>query len=221
MILPVYWFTWGEHIAARSGCARAFVRRSRPVLRQRHRPTMIRTGNGGAFCLFCLLSRSSSGTRCGFRRISTLSSSSSWQSSPLSHTVRPIRTENGCCTSSASCHHHQNRNPKYRSFSRAKTCAQRRPFSSSTVISYKNTDEEEYECNDNDDDGGSSLSSASSLFRVTSNYEPAGDQPEAIAQLIEQVREGERFSVLRGMTGTGAFLVSVRGRACVFLVIRF
>lgn len=40
-------------------------------------------------------------------------------------------------------------------------------------------------------------------FEVTSPYHPSGDQPQAIDKLVEQVSRGDRFSVLRGITGTG------------------
>ena len=40
-------------------------------------------------------------------------------------------------------------------------------------------------------------------FRVVSDYEPAGDQPAAIAELEKRVRAGERDIVLLGATGTG------------------
>src|SRR5690606_19777733 len=40
-------------------------------------------------------------------------------------------------------------------------------------------------------------------FQVVSDYQPAGDQPEAIDALEKRVRSGERFSVLLGATGTG------------------
>ena len=40
-------------------------------------------------------------------------------------------------------------------------------------------------------------------FRLTSKYCPTGDQPEAIAQLVEGVRCGERAQVLLGVTGSG------------------
>ena len=40
-------------------------------------------------------------------------------------------------------------------------------------------------------------------FQVISDYQPAGDQPEAIAALEKRVRAGERHSVLLGATGTG------------------
>ena len=40
-------------------------------------------------------------------------------------------------------------------------------------------------------------------FEIVSAFEPAGDQPEAIAQLIAGVRAGEREQVLLGVTGSG------------------
>mgnify|MGYP000208044307 CR=1 FL=1 len=40
-------------------------------------------------------------------------------------------------------------------------------------------------------------------FEVVSEYEPAGDQPAAIAELERRVRSGERDIVLLGATGTG------------------
>ncbi len=40
-------------------------------------------------------------------------------------------------------------------------------------------------------------------FELTSDYKPAGDQPEAIAQLIEGVERGDRAQVLLGVTGSG------------------
>ncbi|CAJ1942476.1 unnamed protein product [Cylindrotheca closterium] len=44
-------------------------------------------------------------------------------------------------------------------------------------------------------------------FEVTAPYEPMGDQPEAIQQLMKQLEEGDRFSILRGITGTGKTFV--------------
>lgn len=41
------------------------------------------------------------------------------------------------------------------------------------------------------------------LFQLNSNYEPAGDQPEAIRQLTEGVRSGEKYQTLLGVTGSG------------------
>ena len=40
-------------------------------------------------------------------------------------------------------------------------------------------------------------------FELISDYQPAGDQPEAIAQLIEGIRRGDRAQVLLGVTGSG------------------
>ena len=40
-------------------------------------------------------------------------------------------------------------------------------------------------------------------FKVVSPYEPAGDQPEAIAALAEGLNNGLRSQVLLGVTGSG------------------
>ncbi|MDF1597175.1 MAG: excinuclease ABC subunit UvrB [Acidimicrobiia bacterium] len=40
-------------------------------------------------------------------------------------------------------------------------------------------------------------------FRVISEYEPAGDQPEAISQLVDGIGRGDRFQTLLGITGSG------------------
>jgi excinuclease ABC subunit B len=40
-------------------------------------------------------------------------------------------------------------------------------------------------------------------FKVVSNYEPSGDQPEAIAELAQRITAGEKDVVLMGATGTG------------------
>ena len=40
-------------------------------------------------------------------------------------------------------------------------------------------------------------------FEVVSDFEPAGDQPTAIADLAKRVRAGEQDTVLLGATGTG------------------
>ena len=41
------------------------------------------------------------------------------------------------------------------------------------------------------------------LFDLKSDYTPQGDQPEAIRQLAEGVRAGEKHQTLLGATGTG------------------
>lgn len=40
-------------------------------------------------------------------------------------------------------------------------------------------------------------------FEVVSEYKPAGDQPQAIAELTERIQNGEKDVVLMGATGTG------------------
>ncbi|HCI46381.1 MAG TPA: excinuclease ABC subunit UvrB, partial [Rhodospirillaceae bacterium] len=40
-------------------------------------------------------------------------------------------------------------------------------------------------------------------FKVASDFAPAGDQPTAIAELFDGVRNGERDQVLLGVTGSG------------------
>lgn len=41
------------------------------------------------------------------------------------------------------------------------------------------------------------------LFRMQSDFEPAGDQPTAIAELVKGLKEDERDQVLLGVTGSG------------------
>jgi excinuclease ABC subunit B len=38
---------------------------------------------------------------------------------------------------------------------------------------------------------------------VTKPFEPAGDQPQAIARLIEGIEDGLAFQTLLGVTGSG------------------
>ncbi|MGD0957900.1 MAG: excinuclease ABC subunit UvrB [Candidatus Acidiferrales bacterium] len=40
-------------------------------------------------------------------------------------------------------------------------------------------------------------------FKLASDYEPRGDQPEAISQLVRAATDGERHQVLLGVTGSG------------------
>ncbi|HSV10629.1 MAG TPA: excinuclease ABC subunit UvrB [Hanamia sp.] len=40
-------------------------------------------------------------------------------------------------------------------------------------------------------------------FQLNSSYKPAGDQPQAIAQLTKGVLEGEKYQTLLGVTGSG------------------
>jgi excinuclease ABC subunit B len=46
-------------------------------------------------------------------------------------------------------------------------------------------------------------SSGPANFDLTSEFQPAGDQPTAIAELIEGIQTGERDQVLLGVTGSG------------------
>lgn len=41
------------------------------------------------------------------------------------------------------------------------------------------------------------------MFKLESKYQPAGDQPEAIKQLVDGINRGEKHQVLLGATGTG------------------
>ena len=40
-------------------------------------------------------------------------------------------------------------------------------------------------------------------FELVSNYKPSGDQPEAIRQLVEGLKRGDKFQTLLGVTGSG------------------
>ena len=40
-------------------------------------------------------------------------------------------------------------------------------------------------------------------FKLTADYKPTGDQPEAIKQLVENISGGERYNTLLGVTGSG------------------
>lgn len=47
------------------------------------------------------------------------------------------------------------------------------------------------------------ISKTMNTFNLTSKYQPTGDQPEAIAQLVEGITRGDRAQVLLGVTGSG------------------
>jgi len=51
--------------------------------------------------------------------------------------------------------------------------------------------------------GIDTLQHAASPFELTAPYVPAGDQPEAIARLVEGVQDGLSFQTLLGVTGSG------------------
>ena len=41
------------------------------------------------------------------------------------------------------------------------------------------------------------------MFKLVSNYKPSGDQPEAIDELVQGIKDGKESQVLLGATGTG------------------
>ncbi|MFN0032070.1 MAG: excinuclease ABC subunit UvrB [Flavobacteriales bacterium] len=41
------------------------------------------------------------------------------------------------------------------------------------------------------------------MFQLTSNYTPSGDQPQAIAQLVQGIQRGDKYQTLLGVTGSG------------------
>ncbi|MDO5289703.1 MAG: excinuclease ABC subunit B, partial [Pseudomonadota bacterium] len=50
---------------------------------------------------------------------------------------------------------------------------------------------------------GQFVSFPGSPFQLYQPYPPAGDQPTAIAELVEGVQDGEVFQTLLGVTGSG------------------
>ncbi|QGZ97409.1 excinuclease ABC subunit UvrB [Mycoplasma sp. NEAQ87857] len=42
-----------------------------------------------------------------------------------------------------------------------------------------------------------------SIFKLHSNYQPKGDQPQAIKQMIKNIKQGKKIQVLKGVTGSG------------------
>ncbi len=63
---------------------------------------------------------------------------------------------------------------------------------------------------------------SSSLFTLVSDFEPAGDQPQAILSLIRGLQEGERDQVLLGVTGSGktftmAQIIAQQGRPALIM----
>ena len=41
------------------------------------------------------------------------------------------------------------------------------------------------------------------LFKLASDYQPMGDQPQAIAQLVASIKAGNKHQTLLGVTGSG------------------
>lgn len=46
-------------------------------------------------------------------------------------------------------------------------------------------------------------------FQLTSQYQPTGDQPQAIEQLVAGIRAGEKAQTLLGVTGSGLSLIHI------------
>ncbi|WP_228279778.1 DEAD/DEAH box helicase family protein, partial [Staphylococcus aureus] len=40
-------------------------------------------------------------------------------------------------------------------------------------------------------------------FKIHSDFEPQGDQPQAIEEIVEGIKAGKRHQTLLGATGTG------------------
>ena len=41
------------------------------------------------------------------------------------------------------------------------------------------------------------------MFELKSDYEPTGDQPEAVKQLVDGINDNDKFQILKGVTGSG------------------
>src|SRR5256714_3185148 len=59
-------------------------------------------------------------------------------------------------------------------------------------------------------------------FKTSAAYKPTGDQPQAIAELSESLRAGERYQTLLGATGTGktatmAWIIEEVGRPSLLI----
>ena len=59
-------------------------------------------------------------------------------------------------------------------------------------------------------------------FKLTSAYEAAGDQPEAIESLVRGLESGEKYQTLLGVTGSGktftmANVIATSGRPALIL----
>ena len=44
------------------------------------------------------------------------------------------------------------------------------------------------------------------IFKLHSEYQPTGDQPQAIAELVKGFQEGNQFETLLGVTGSGKIM---------------
>ena len=51
-------------------------------------------------------------------------------------------------------------------------------------------------------------------FRLHSEYQPTGDQPQAIDELVKGFQEGNQFETLLGVTGSGKTFTMANVRNC-------
>ena len=47
------------------------------------------------------------------------------------------------------------------------------------------------------------ISEITTPFKIVSDFNPSGDQPEAINSIVKNLNEGEQEQVLLGVTGSG------------------
>ena len=52
-------------------------------------------------------------------------------------------------------------------------------------------------------DGGGFVQTEQGIFKLHSEYQPTGDQPQAIEALVNGFKEGNQFQTLLGVTGSG------------------
>ncbi|KAL9185530.1 hypothetical protein ACHAXT_003307 [Thalassiosira profunda] len=57
------------------------------------------------------------------------------------------------------------------------------------------------------DDGRQLQQTTQSKFTITAPYPPTADQPQAIQSIVDGVERGDKYSILRGCTGTGKTMV--------------
>jgi excinuclease ABC subunit B len=117
------------------------------------------------------------------------------------------------CSSASFVHHTSHAH--FPGVSRATTILQThtlRSFSSASIVAFK--DESNFISGD-DEDFTDEISRTETLpnehgkklFKVTAKFPPTGHQPKAIDQLTKQLLDGDKYSILQGITGTGKTLV--------------
>ena len=56
------------------------------------------------------------------------------------------------------------------------------------------------------------MQNSQQIFKLHSEYQPTGDQPQAIEKLVKGFQEGNQFETLLGVTGSGKTFTTLRGR---------